>query len=249
MLVVYAGLIGLTGCQFVQAPTGFIPQQDQGYLITIVQLPPGASLARTDEVVRKVTQDRARHAGRRPCRAVRRLRRRHLHQRAQRRRVFAPLEAVRGARREGPERASPHRRAQQAIRCRSRKRSSSACRRRRCAASAPAAASRWMVQDSHGGGLPQLEAVAQSIVGAGQPDAGPRRRLHPLQHARRRRSMPTSTASGPRCWASRPTTCSRRWRSISARPMSTTSIFWAAPTGSPRRPTATSARTCATSRN
>ncbi|MGV1015498.1 MAG: efflux RND transporter permease subunit, partial [Methyloceanibacter sp.] len=38
------------------APTGFIPQQDLGYLINIVQLPPGASLARTDEVAKKVTQ-------------------------------------------------------------------------------------------------------------------------------------------------------------------------------------------------
>jgi HAE1 family hydrophobic/amphiphilic exporter-1 len=56
MLVAYAALIGLTGFQFAQAPTGFIPQQDQGYLINIVQLPPGASLARTDEVARRVTQ-------------------------------------------------------------------------------------------------------------------------------------------------------------------------------------------------
>jgi hydrophobe/amphiphile efflux-1 (HAE1) family protein len=56
MLVVYAGLIGLTAYQFVQAPTGFIPRQDQGYLINVIQLPPGASLARTDEVARKVTK-------------------------------------------------------------------------------------------------------------------------------------------------------------------------------------------------
>jgi multidrug efflux pump len=56
MLLVYAGLIALTAYQFVKAPTGFIPAQDQGYLINIIQLPPGASLARTDEVARKVTQ-------------------------------------------------------------------------------------------------------------------------------------------------------------------------------------------------
>jgi multidrug efflux pump len=56
MLVVYGGLIALTAYQFVKAPTGFIPAQDQGYLINIIQLPPGASLARTDEVARKVTQ-------------------------------------------------------------------------------------------------------------------------------------------------------------------------------------------------
>ena len=56
VLIVYAGLIGLTGWQFSRAPTGFIPQLDQGYLITVIQLPPGASLARTDAVVRQATQ-------------------------------------------------------------------------------------------------------------------------------------------------------------------------------------------------
>ncbi len=55
-LVIYAGLIALTGWQFQRAPTGFIPQVDQGYLITVVQLPPGASLARTDAVVRHATE-------------------------------------------------------------------------------------------------------------------------------------------------------------------------------------------------
>ena len=42
--------------QFSRAPTGFIPDQDQGYLITVIQLPPGASLERTDAVVRKATE-------------------------------------------------------------------------------------------------------------------------------------------------------------------------------------------------
>ena len=56
MLVVYAGLLVLTGWQFGRAPTGFIPEQDQGYLITVIQLPPGASLARTDAVVREATK-------------------------------------------------------------------------------------------------------------------------------------------------------------------------------------------------
>ena len=56
MLVAYAALIGLTGLQFSRAPTGFIPELDQGYLITVVQLPPGASLTRTDAVVREATK-------------------------------------------------------------------------------------------------------------------------------------------------------------------------------------------------
>jgi hydrophobe/amphiphile efflux-1 (HAE1) family protein len=54
VMLVYVALIALTGWQFHRAPTGFIPEQDQGILITIVQLPPGASLARTEAVVRQV---------------------------------------------------------------------------------------------------------------------------------------------------------------------------------------------------
>src|SRR5262249_37047504 len=53
VLVIYAALIGLAGFQFARAPTGFIPEQDQGYLITVVQLPPGATLERTEAVVKK----------------------------------------------------------------------------------------------------------------------------------------------------------------------------------------------------
>jgi hydrophobe/amphiphile efflux-1 (HAE1) family protein len=51
MLAVYAGLIVLAGVQFSRMTTGFIPDQDQGLLITLVQLPPGSALARTEKVV------------------------------------------------------------------------------------------------------------------------------------------------------------------------------------------------------
>jgi multidrug efflux pump subunit AcrB len=54
ILVFYIGLISLTGFQFARMPTGFIPDQDIGYLAAVVELPPGSSLARTDAVVRKV---------------------------------------------------------------------------------------------------------------------------------------------------------------------------------------------------
>jgi len=56
MLFGYGGLIALAGWQFNRAPTGFVPQLDQGYLITVIQLPPGSSLSRTDEVVHQVAQ-------------------------------------------------------------------------------------------------------------------------------------------------------------------------------------------------
>ncbi len=54
ILIIYAGLMVLTGLQFKRVPTGFIPPQDQGYYIVAIQLPPGASLDRTDNVVREV---------------------------------------------------------------------------------------------------------------------------------------------------------------------------------------------------
>ena len=57
VLVVYVGLLGLTGFQFWRAPGGFIPAQDQGYFVTIVQLPPGSSLSRTDAVVQRAIKD------------------------------------------------------------------------------------------------------------------------------------------------------------------------------------------------
>ncbi|MBV6633823.1 MAG: multidrug efflux RND transporter permease subunit [Alphaproteobacteria bacterium] len=57
MLVAYGGLILATEHQFGKVPMGFIPDQDQGYYITVVQMPPGASLERTDEVVRRATRE------------------------------------------------------------------------------------------------------------------------------------------------------------------------------------------------
>ncbi len=47
VLVVYAGLLGLTYFDFVKTPKGFIPPQDMGYLIVNVQLPDASSTERT----------------------------------------------------------------------------------------------------------------------------------------------------------------------------------------------------------
>jgi hydrophobe/amphiphile efflux-1 (HAE1) family protein len=56
MLVVYAGIIAFGLNEFRKTPIGFIPQLDSGYLITVTQLPPAASLARTDEVNRRAVE-------------------------------------------------------------------------------------------------------------------------------------------------------------------------------------------------
>ncbi len=55
-ILVYFGLIGLTYLGFTRVPAGFIPAVDQGYLIVDVKLPDGASLERTDAVVRRATK-------------------------------------------------------------------------------------------------------------------------------------------------------------------------------------------------
>jgi multidrug efflux pump len=56
VLAVYAGLIGLTYFGFMNVTTGFIPDQDKGYLVVNAQLPDGASLERTEEVMAHVDE-------------------------------------------------------------------------------------------------------------------------------------------------------------------------------------------------
>jgi multidrug efflux pump len=55
-LLVYAGLMGFTVLGFRTVPVGFIPEQDKGYLVLNAQLPDGASLDRTDAVVREMSK-------------------------------------------------------------------------------------------------------------------------------------------------------------------------------------------------
>ena len=54
VLAAYCGLLYATWWSFTHTPTGFIPQQDKGYLLLNVQLPDGASVQRTGEVVRRI---------------------------------------------------------------------------------------------------------------------------------------------------------------------------------------------------
>ena len=63
VLLVYAGLVFLGVTQFQRAPAGFIPDQNLGYLITVVQLPAGASLSRTDAVVKETIDTILKHPG------------------------------------------------------------------------------------------------------------------------------------------------------------------------------------------
>ena len=53
-LVVYGGLIALTYFGFNMVPGGFVPEQDKQYIIAIAQLPPAATIDRTDQVIRRI---------------------------------------------------------------------------------------------------------------------------------------------------------------------------------------------------
>ena len=56
VLLVYAGLVGMTWMGFQTVPSGFVPAQDKYYLVGIAQLPTGASLDRTEAVVKKMSE-------------------------------------------------------------------------------------------------------------------------------------------------------------------------------------------------
>ena len=56
-VLIYGGLIALTVYGFKTVPGGFIPSQDKGYLITAIQLPDGASLERTDKLIKLATEE------------------------------------------------------------------------------------------------------------------------------------------------------------------------------------------------
>ncbi len=55
VLVLYAGFVGLTWLGFHQVPNGFVPAQDKYFLVGIAQLPSGASLDRTEAVVKQMS--------------------------------------------------------------------------------------------------------------------------------------------------------------------------------------------------
>ncbi|SFP62763.1 efflux RND transporter permease subunit [Pseudomonas borbori] len=62
-LFVYAGLMGLTYLGFATTPTGFVPAQDKQYLVAFAQLPDAATLDRTEDVMKKMSDIAGKHPG------------------------------------------------------------------------------------------------------------------------------------------------------------------------------------------
>src|SRR5690606_18684643 len=53
-MIVFAALTVACGLLFIRLPGSFVPEEDQGYAMVIVQLPPGATLQRTQAVFEQV---------------------------------------------------------------------------------------------------------------------------------------------------------------------------------------------------
>ncbi|MFW2045609.1 efflux RND transporter permease subunit [Acinetobacter variabilis] len=53
--IIYAVVIGIIVLIFQKLPSSFLPDEDQGVVMTLVQLPPNATLERTDKVINTMT--------------------------------------------------------------------------------------------------------------------------------------------------------------------------------------------------
>ncbi|TLX57617.1 multidrug efflux RND transporter permease subunit [Stutzerimonas nosocomialis] len=62
-ILIYAGLMALTWMGFANTPTGFVPQQDKQYLVAFAQLPDAATLDRSEEVIKKMSELALKHPG------------------------------------------------------------------------------------------------------------------------------------------------------------------------------------------
>ena len=54
-MLLYAGFMVLTWFGFANTPTGFVPSQDKQYLVAFAQLPDAASLDRTEDVIKRMS--------------------------------------------------------------------------------------------------------------------------------------------------------------------------------------------------
>jgi len=56
VMLVFAGLIAVTVLLFEQVPTGFVPEEDQGYVLLVAQLPEAATIERTEAVMGQASE-------------------------------------------------------------------------------------------------------------------------------------------------------------------------------------------------
>ena len=116
MMGVYLVLLGVTFGVFRAVPDGFVPAQDKQYLVGFAQLPDGATLDRTEDVIRRMSDIAIAASRRRERGRLSRPLDRRLHQQLQRRHRVRDAQAVRGAREPGAERRRARDAAQPEVR-------------------------------------------------------------------------------------------------------------------------------------
>ncbi|NMM00824.1 efflux RND transporter permease subunit [Paraburkholderia sp. RP-4-7] len=60
-MIVFVLVVVLTGFLYTKLPTSFVPDEDQGFVLALINLPPGSTLQRTDHVMAEV-RDKLEHS-------------------------------------------------------------------------------------------------------------------------------------------------------------------------------------------
>ncbi len=94
---VYLVLIGVAGGLFKAVPGGFVPGQDKQYLVGFAQLPDGATLDRTEDVIRRMSDITLKTPGRRKRGRIPRPLDQRIHEQLELRNRVCDVEAVRRA--------------------------------------------------------------------------------------------------------------------------------------------------------
>ena len=247
---VYLVLIGVTFGLFKAVPVGFVPGQDKQYLVGFAQLPDGATLDRTEDVIRRMSEIALEQPGVENAVSFPGLSINGFTNSSNAGIVFARLKPFEERTDAGPERRRHRRHSSTRSSPASRTPSSPCSRRRRCRGSARSAASSCRSR---------IAPASATRLWTQPPRRSWPRRLRrrrspgssPASRSTCRSSMPTSIAPRRASSASRSPTCSTPCRSIWARSTSTTSTSSAAPTRCACRPTPSTApapRTSASSR-
>ena len=187
LLVVFFAGLGATVWIYQHVPTGFIPQEDQGYLMVIVQAPPGSSLAYTTRLADRAAghhrpesrhRRRVLHHGLQLFR--RRLQCRHDVCQHQARRLSAAARATPPPiswPTSSPKLQQPHVRSQ-------RRPCGNHSSRPPCQGVGSYGGFQFMLQDQGSNTLSDLDRVAHQIVSASRAAQGPHRPAHHLLRQR-----------------------------------------------------------------
>jgi hydrophobe/amphiphile efflux-1 (HAE1) family protein len=228
VLIVYAGLLAITGWRLTATPGGFIPDQDQGSLIGVLQLPPGSSLERTDAILKKASKIIADEPGVLGMSAFAGLDGASFTSASNAGTMFIRLKpfAERG-----------HDLSATAISANVTQKLGALQEANVFVLAPPAVRGlgngggfKMMIQNRGQGGYRELEAATNAMADAARRPARPKA-CSPPSTPVRPASSPMSIVTRPSCWACSPTTCSRPWASIWARTTSTTSTIWAVLSG------------------